>query len=198
MSEEKKMGFAEWVGRIVLFPLSWIEQAAVEGRKKREAAEEAAREQERQRELAEQRESDRQKRLEQEEQERIQEAEQQKSLAKAENARYECQLLYDRYQYKIGEKFTQEKLDKYFADFMKDEFSSEIIEKRARDLCEMIMSFVDEPQNKLTTRVEIKAFYDKERQDAQAANLPQDVLEATIAELNSREDQAMMDLLDRQ
>jgi hypothetical protein len=103
-------------------------------------------------------------------------------------------LLYDQYEYKIKDKFPQEKLERYFEQYMNDDFSVDLVERRGQDLEVMIKGFLGEEKSKKpNSRVEIKAFFDHQRADAIAAGLAPEVLEATLVDINFREDQAMMD-----
>lgn len=199
MSDGEKMGFAEWVGRKVLFPLSRIDQAATKRKAQVQKELEEA-------EAAEQRKIEAERRAEQarhmEEfnaakaaKEARVEAEKVEDLARGERARYQCQLLYDRHEYQIREKFPQEKLDRYFDEYMKDEFPAETIERRGLDLQAMIKSFVNVDQPKQKSPESIQEYFDQQRAHLQSMNLASDVLEAQILELNYRQDQAIKEQL---
>lgn len=199
VTDRPKMPFAEKVGRFILFPLSWIDNAAKAKKRQRQEradAEEAARQQELN---AQKREAELQRKAEAATEQAKLESEKTENLARGEKARYRCQLLYDQFEYKIRDKFPQEKLQRYFEQYMNDEFSVDLIERRGQDLEVMIKGFVGEDKPKTPkSRVEIKAFFDHQRTDANAAGLAPEVLEATHVDINFREDQAMMDFLDTQ
>ena len=195
VSDKAPMPFAERVGRLILFPLSWIDEASTKRREKLRKEREEAK-------AAEQRRIEAERRAEQTrhmeefnaakaaEEARI-EAEKVEDLARGERARYKCQLLYDRYEYQIREKFPQEKLDRYFDEYMKDEFPAEVIERRSEDLQAMIKSFVEVDQPTQKSPDEITQYFEQQRSHLQTLNLAPDVLEAQILELNYRQDQAM-------
>ena len=194
VTDEPKMPFAEKVGRLILFPLSWIDNAAAKRsrlRQERLVAEQTAR----QHELdAQSREAKLQRDAEAAAEQARLESDQSEKMARGEKARYRCQLLYDQYEYKIKDKFPQEKLERYFEQYMNDDFSVDLVERRGQDLEVMIKGFLGEEKSKKpNSRVEIKAFFDHQRADAIAAGLAPEVLEATLVDINFREDQAMMD-----
>lgn len=196
MSDKAKMSLAERVGRMILFPLAAWDDAR---QKKRE--EEARR-------IAEQQAAERQ-RIETErraaEQERIAKLNEEKAnaeqtkkehAARGERARFRCQLLFDTHAHRIGDKFTQEKLDKYFKNYMNDTFPVDLVERRGQDLEVMIKEFVEEdsPVAPMSAS-EIKAHFDKQRKDVILSSPAEDLLEAMLAEINYREDQAMMNAM---
>ncbi len=199
MSDEVPMPFAERVGRFVLFPLSWIDNASTKRKAKVQKEREEA-------EATELRKIDSERRAEQArhmeefnaaktaEEARVA-AEEVEDLARGERARYQCQLLYDMHEYQIREKFPQEKLDRYFDEYMKDEFPAETIERRGQDLQTMIKSFVDGDQPKQKSPEAITQYFEQQRTHLQSMNLAPDVLEAQILELNYRQDQAIKEHL---
>ncbi len=198
VGDDEKMGFAEWLGRIILFPLSQADKAAANKRNEAIKAREQEDKQERMRLESARREEDRQRLAQQAADKERLEAEKTEHMARGEKARYRCQLLFDRLAHKIGDKFPQTKLDRYFQDYMNDSFPVELIERRGQELEVMIQSFVgDQQPNKPKSRVEIKEFFDKERADVRKADMAPELQEVQLAEINFREDQAMMEFLDR-
>ncbi|QEG21016.1 hypothetical protein [Mariniblastus fucicola] len=198
--EAEKMSFAEWVGRLVLFPLSWADRAATAKRRRTREAAEAEEAERREQAAALQRQQDAAQAAAQADERRRAEKEQEAALEdakiRAERTRFKCQLLYDQHEYKIRDKFPQEKLKHYFEEYLDDELSIEVIERRGQELEAMIHGFLDDGKpKKPRSRVELKAFFDKQRADAKEAGLSTEVLEATLVDINVREDQAMMDFL---
>ncbi len=195
MSESETMSLAERIGRIVLFPLSMIDRAATKRRAEVQKLQEMQCKQEQLRIDAEQCEKERQK-IAQESAERDRaEAERSMHLSRGEKARYSSQLLYDRHEYQIREKFPQEKLERYFDEYMNDEFPVELIEKRGQDLKAMIESFVEGDKPKQSSPDAVKQYFDEQRIHLNSMDLAPDVLEAQLLELNYRQDQAIKEHL---
>lgn len=112
-----------------------------------------------------------------------------------EKARFDVQLLHDQYASKIGEKFPDDKLAKYFEEYMNDELDTETVEQRGRDLQEMILGLAKPTENKkkVVTPETIREHYDRQRKQLDALGLEADARENQLVELNYQEDQALSD-----
>ncbi len=179
----KEMSVAELLGRLLLFPI-WIAEYYYKRKKtlRAQATQQSFDQSEQLRKSAAEQEDAR--------------AKQQASheAAEREAVRYRCQLAYDKHSHLLQGKFSEEKLAKYFAQYMNDSTPLETVLRRATELEELIaeLSGKRSGESKERTFTTIKDEFDKKREEAKNANADPEVLEAIIAELNYQEDQAMM------
>lgn len=114
----------------------------------------------------------------------------------AERARFRCQLVYDRLAHRIKDRFSQEKLEAYFEKYMNDSLTPELIESRGRELESLLNSLAGhEDEEKPTAPSKIQAFFQKQRDEIEVSQIADELKEKLIAEINFREDQAIMEAL---
>ncbi len=183
----KEMSVAELLGRLLLFPIWIVEYYYKRNRTLRaQARQQSVDRSEQLRKVA----------VEQEDARAKQQAAQQAfhEAAEREAVRYRCQLAYDKHSHLLQGNFSEEKLAKYFSQYMNDNTPLETVLRRATELEQLIaeLSGKRSGESKERTFTSIKDEFDKKREEARNANADPEVLEAIILELNYQEDQAMM------
>ncbi|QDU52979.1 hypothetical protein [Gimesia panareensis] len=115
-----------------------------------------------------------------------------------EKARFDCQLLYDRNAGRLQNYFPKEKLADYHERHLSDSFPAEIVEKRAKQLEEMLHSFLvdtDGKHQQFTSLNEIAAYFQKQKQEIESLQYDEQTRQTIISSLNEQEDRTIREFL---
>lgn len=114
-----------------------------------------------------------------------------------EEARLGCVLLRDQYSPELGTRFTQERLDDYFATYMTDSHSPEEVEARAaqlRGMIEQALAASGATQKKrFGSLIEIAEFFQRLREEAEKSKYDADIIDSIIARYHAQETKAVAD-----
>lgn len=112
-----------------------------------------------------------------------------------EEARLGCMLLRDQYSTELGNRFTRDRLDDYFATYMTDTHLPEEVEARATQLKGMIeqaLAASGATQKKqFRSLIEIAEYFQTLREDAAKSNFDRDIIESIIARYHTQENTAV-------
>jgi hypothetical protein len=123
-----------------------------------------------------------------------QEREQAENQRKAEtkrrrtDARAAASLTYSLYAPKLGNRFTQEMLDRYFKEFMGEDHSADDVERRGRELLEIIQKLAveDAPAKPPMSLAELTTWYLDQKQQIEPMQVDERLKRAYLADLNKR------------
>ncbi|QDT27875.1 hypothetical protein Enr10x_32100 [Gimesia panareensis] len=172
-------------------------------RKRRERLQEKKLEQERKRSQKEREAELKRRKPEQEQQQ--QEAERRKKYQedqqrRREEVRLQCQLLYDQHALELRDKLKPERLESYFHEYLSDQYSAEMVEKRGELLKEMIAQSLGKEsgsQANFNSLQEIALYFREQRIEIENLEYDAITLQTIQASLSAQEEALIRAFLSR-
>lgn len=133
-----------------------------------------------------------------EEQRRL-EAQREESARRREDAIAACELLYQLREPDIGRRFPREQLDKFIQKYMGADRSTEVIERRADELRQVIQQLHEavDPPTRFTELSQLTAWYEQQKQQVQSLSVAEMHKEDYLAQLNERYTELMQQILEK-
>lgn len=115
------------------------------------------------------------------------------------NARFACQMIYDRHRTTLASKFMPQQLQDYFAEFLTDDHDVRQVEDRAQRLKELLLELIEDSggNRKFKSLADVCEFYRQEREAIDALDLPEDIKDSLRADLAREEARAMREVRQR-
>lgn len=128
------------------------------------------------------------------EQQQRERAHQQAEMKRREDARFACQVLYDRHRSALYEKFSLKQLSNYFERYLADTLAADEVEKRAEQLKEMILNIVEGnrgPRPRFSNVGEVHDYFKQQQQSVLSSDFSKDVKDTLISDLAREEIRAI-------
>ena len=129
-------------------------------------------------------------RQQQSEEMRRKEAEQQERTEQEQrdDIRYSCELFFNLNAIKITDRFTRDDLEKFFTQYMNDEQSPEVVQRRANQLLETIRQHVDavNPPENFATLEDLATWYTTQRQQIENMEINELIKREYLVQLQER------------
>lgn len=121
-------------------------------------------------------------------------ARQQTDQKRREEARFACQMLYDRYRARIETKFSPMQLQAHFEKYLPDTLSPEEVERRAAQLKELILELAESDgrnRPRFKSLIDLHEYYHRQQQAVLNSPYPEDVKQSLISDLAREEAKAI-------
>tara|TARA_R110002111_G_scaffold164386_3_gene230570 strand:+ start:22774 stop:23700 length:927 start_codon:yes stop_codon:yes gene_type:complete len=198
-----------WILLPILFSLyektvgTGIESLGSFQRKRRERLQEKKLEQEREQRQQEREAELKRKKPEQEQQQQAAERRkkhQEDQQRRREEVRLQCQLLYDQHALELRDKLKPERLESYFYEYLSDQYSAEMVEKRGELLQEMIAQSLGREasgQTNFNSLQEIALYFREQRMEIEKLEYDAITLQTIQASLSTQEEALIRAFLSR-